>query len=138
MKKIKCKARAEEWVHWYATGGAALAVVPIPIATTLALGAAETTMIYWIARIYGEQLNKTDLVTIAAGLELGGFVFKAAAIEASNFVPIAGPVIKAAIAAGVIEGIGNAIIKHYDDKYPNRLYTADPEIENPKASKRAS
>ena len=94
--------------------------MPIPGATSAGLAALETHMIYWIARAYGETPSKTDLLMTAAGLELGSVPLKAVAIEAANFVPVLGWGVKGMIAAGVVEAIGAAIIRHYEDKYPGR------------------
>jgi uncharacterized protein (DUF697 family) len=138
MSTVTCKARAEEWVHWYAGGGAALAVVPIPMAGMAALGVIETTMIYWIAKVYGEELTKTEIAVVAAGLELGGFVFKAAALEACNLIPVAGWIVKASVAAGIIEGIGAAIIGHYEDKYPRKKYSISDDVEGQGKKKKAA
>jgi hypothetical protein len=33
------------------------------------------------------------------------------------------------IAASIIEGIGALAIKHFEDKYPGRLYETDPDVE---------
>jgi hypothetical protein len=138
MKEVTCSERAQEWVHWYAAGGAAFAAVPIPFATSVGLAAAETSMIYWIAEIYGENLSKTQIISIGASLELGSFVFKAVAMELCNLIPIAGSVVKAAVAGGVIESIGAVIIKHFEDKYPGKNYSKNENVETMEKNKKAS
>lgn len=87
-------------------------------------------MVYWIAKIYGEELTAGDAVVVLGGLSLGGTVLKAAALEACNFIPIAGWLVKSAIAASAIEGIGHVITKHFEDKYPRKIYTVDPDVES--------
>lgn len=105
-----------------------LAAAPVP-GTSLMLGAAETHMIYWIAKIYGENLSVAEIAAVAGGLELAGLGLKVLAMEAMNFVPILGSAVKSVIAGGAIEGIGALIIDHYEDKYPDRQYTVDPSVE---------
>lgn len=105
-----------------------LAAAPVP-GTSLALGAVETTMIYWIAKIYGEELSVTEIATIATSLELAGLGLKAAAMEAMNYVPIIGWLVKSTIAATAIEAIGALIIDHYEDKYPGKPYTVNASVE---------
>jgi uncharacterized protein (DUF697 family) len=120
---VTCQDRSREWVHTYAAGGAVLATVPLPPGgNTITLGLAETHMIYWIAKIYGEDLAVKEIVMVAGGLELAGLGLKAAAMEAANLVPIAGWIVKGAIAASAIEGIGFAIIRHFEQKYPRKEY----------------
>lgn len=115
-----CRARARKLVHKYAAFGTAWAVLPIPVATSPGLTALETHMIYWIGRIYGEELARGDVFMAGAGLELASVGLKTLAINAANFVPVIGWGIKAVIAASTIEGIGEATIRHFESKYPGR------------------
>jgi uncharacterized protein (DUF697 family) len=118
-----CREKAREWVHMFAAGGAAWSTIPVPMSTTAGLVAAETQMIYVIGRIYGERLDGTDMAVAAGGLGLAGMGLKVVAIEACNFVPVAGWAVKGVIAASAIEGIGAVIIRHYEHKYPGKTYT---------------
>jgi uncharacterized protein (DUF697 family) len=129
-KAVTCHDRAHEWVHTYAAGGAVLATIPLPPGgNTITLGLAETHMIYWLAKIYGEDLSVKEIAVVAGGLELAGLGLKAAAMEAANLIPIAGWIVKGAIAASAIEGIGFAITRHFEQKYPGKLYAANPDVE---------
>lgn len=65
-----CKERSLKWVHAYSAGGALTTAVPIPGGATLALGGIETHMIYWIAKIYGEELSMKEILVVAGGLEV--------------------------------------------------------------------
>lgn len=125
---MSCKDRAWKWVHVYAAGAATLALAPIP-GTSLALGGIETHMIYWIAKIYGEELSIKEIAIVAGGLEISGIALKAVAMEALNFLPGLGWVVKSAVAASAVEGIGKVIIDHFEDKYPGRRYSADAGVE---------
>lgn len=115
-----CRDRARALVHRYAVAGTAWAVIPIPIATSVGLTAMETHLIYWIARIYGEQPTHMDVAMNAAGLELASVALKTAAVEAANAVPVIGWGIKGAIAGSAIEALGELVIRHYEQKYPDK------------------
>ena len=133
---ITCKKKAQQWVHVTAAGGGALAAIPIPGMGTVGLVALESTLVYWVGRIYGEKLDKTEVLMIAGSLELASLGLKVAVLEALNFVPVAGWILKVPVAAGVIEGIGALAIDFFEDKYPGRRYEADPDVENQTKSKR--
>jgi uncharacterized protein (DUF697 family) len=115
-----CRIKARAMVHKYAAFGTAWAILPVPIATSAGLTALETHMLYWIARAYGEEPTKADVVMAAGGLELCSVALKTAAIEGAALVPVVGWGVKAAIAGSAIEAIGNAAILHYESKYPGR------------------
>jgi len=117
-----CREKARSLVHTYAAAGAAWAVLPIPIATSTGLCALETHMIYWIGRVYGEELGKGDIFMLGSGLEIASVGLKTVAINAANFVPVIGWGIKGAIAATTIEGLGELIIRHFETRHPGRLY----------------
>jgi uncharacterized protein (DUF697 family) len=115
-----CREKARKMVHKYAAFGTAWAVLPVPIATSAGLTALETHMLYWIARAYGEEPNKSDLMMAAGGLELCSVALKTVAIEGASLVPVVGWGVKAAIAGSAIEAIGQAAILHYESKYPGK------------------
>lgn len=124
-----CKEHAVEWVHIYAASGAAWTVLPIPIATSAGLAAAETYMIYWIGKVYGEDLSAKEILAVAGGLELASIGLKSLAIEVCNFVPVIGWLIKPVIAASTIEAVGRLVVKHFEGRYPGRLFTAVDGLE---------
>jgi uncharacterized protein (DUF697 family) len=115
-----CREKARRMVHKYAAFGTAWAVLPVPIATSAGLTALETHMLYWIARAYGEEPSKSDVVMAAGGLELCSVALKTVAVEGANLVPVVGWGVKAAIAGSAIEAIGQAAILHYESKYPGK------------------
>jgi uncharacterized protein (DUF697 family) len=118
---ILCRDKARRLIHKYAAFGTAWAIVPIPVATSAGLTALETHMMYWVARIYGDTPSHTDTMMVAAGLELASVGLKSLAVEAANFVPVVGWGVKGVIAGGVIEAIGEALIRHFEGKYPGKL-----------------
>jgi uncharacterized protein (DUF697 family) len=129
MSRTTCEDRALNWVHAYSAGGLTLAILPLPVATSAALAAAEAHMIYWIAKIYGEELSVKDIGMVASGLGIAGMGLKLIALEACNFIPVAGWLVKGAIAGGAVQTIGRAIVTHYEQKYPGKIYTADGDVE---------
>ncbi len=86
-------------------------------------------MIYWIGKIYGEELSIKEIGLVAGGMGLASLGLKAVAMEACNFIPIAGWIVKSAIAGGAIESVGNLIIRHFEQKYPGKSYTRDDGVE---------
>lgn len=124
---ITCKDKARQYVHVTAAGGGALAAAPVPGMGTVGLTALEATLIYWIGRIYGEKLDKSEILMIAGSLEIASLGIKAGVLEALNFIPIAGWILKIPLAASIIEGIGALAINHFEDKYPGRMYSSDAE-----------
>jgi uncharacterized protein (DUF697 family) len=81
-------------------------------------------LIYWIGRVYGEELTKADILMIGAGLEMASVGLKAVAVEGANLVPVVGWGVKAAIAGVTIEGLGEMVIRHFEGKYPGKVYAA--------------
>jgi uncharacterized protein (DUF697 family) len=119
---MSCKEKARSLVHKYALFGTAWAVLPIPLATSAGLCALETHMIYWIGRVYGEELSKGDIFMLGAGLEMASVGLKAVAVEGANLVPVVGWGVKGAIAGTTIEGLGELVIRHFEGKYPDKAY----------------
>jgi uncharacterized protein (DUF697 family) len=119
--KPSCKDKARALVHKYAAFGTAWALLPIPGATSVGLTALETHMIYWIGRVYGEAPTHQDVLMTAAGLELCSVALKTIAVEGAVLIPAVGWGIKASIAGGAIEAIGNAIIQHYENRHPGKM-----------------
>src|ERR1700722_9299601 len=116
-----CKDRARALVHKYTAFGTAWSLLPIPGATSVGLTALETHMIYWIGRVYGEEPKREDILMTAAGLELASVALKTIAVEGACLIPAVGWGVKASIAAGAIEAIGNAIVQHYEKKHPGKV-----------------
>jgi uncharacterized protein (DUF697 family) len=99
-------------VHAYAIGGAAFALVPIPIpgSTTAGLVTIEATMIHSIARIFDFELHARDAAAIAGGLEVAGGALKTIARSAVMMLPGIGTFLRATLAALTIEAIGHTMI----------------------------
>ena len=121
LTPVLCRDKATSLVHKYAAGGAAWAMLPIPIPTSPALTALEAHMIYWIARMYGESPSHTDTIMLAAGLEVGSSGLKYGAQYLVGLIPVIGWGIKGIIAGAAIETMGQLIIRHYEAKYPGKV-----------------
>lgn len=117
-----CKDEAFRWVHRYALAGAAFAAIPLPVTTT-GLATIETHMIGFIGSIYGDPLSGAATAATGGSLAIAGQGLKWLAMQAATFVPVIGLPVRMAIASSVIEGIGYAIIQHYERKYPGKMFT---------------
>jgi uncharacterized protein (DUF697 family) len=120
----RCHDHAKRLIHKYVAFATAWALLPIPMATSAGLALLETHLIYWIARIYGEEPKKTDVLMTAAGLELASVGLKTIAMEGAALLPGVGLGVKAGIAGSVVLGVGRAILSHYEEKYPGKQITA--------------
>lgn len=120
---ITCREEALRWVHRYAVGGAVFAAIPLPISVSPLLAALETHMFGVIGQVYGDVPGAP--ATAAAGgtfIAVGGGL-KAAASQATKLIPVVGPLIHASIAAATIEGMGHAIVAHFERKFPGKNFT---------------
>ncbi len=115
-----CRDAARKVVHKYAAAGTAFAAIPIPIATSIGLTALETHLIYWIGRIYDDAPNHAETMMIGSGLEVGSIGLKTVVRQLVGLVPVVGWGIKAVVAGAAIEGIGHAVIHHFESKHPGR------------------
>jgi uncharacterized protein (DUF697 family) len=122
---ITCREEAMRWVHRYAIGGAAFAALPLPISTTAGLAALEVHMFNFIGGVYGESVGNLASLAAGGGFEVMGAGLKFVATRAVSFVPgPLGMVVRAGIAAVVIESLGRAIIGFFERKHPGKLFSA--------------
>lgn len=110
--------KARKWVNGYAvTGGTVAAAAVIPGATTAALFALETAMVFHIGRIYrGSSFTKEDAIAVASVAGFAGTVGLGVkiAMEGLTFFPVVGWLIKGGIAGGVVKSLGEVIIKYFE------------------------
>ena len=118
-----CREEALRWVHRYAIGGAAFALLPLPVSTSGGLTVLETHMFGMIGEIYGDVPG--GVVNAAAGgsFAVMGQALKFMATYATGFIPVLGPAIRMSIAAAVIESIGRGIVGHYERKHPGKIFS---------------
>ena len=117
-----CKEEALRWVHRYAAAGAAFAAIPLPVTST-GLATMETHMIGFIGSVYGDPMGAVATAATGGSLAIVSQGLKWLAIQGSTFIPVVGLPIRMTIAAATIEGIGYAMIEHYERKHPNKPFT---------------
>ena len=115
MSKSK-KERARVWVHSYVALGTAIVIAAIvPGTTSVALATMEAHMCYEIGKIYkGTEYTVTEAASVAAAVGVAAVAGQMIALEALNFIPFAGWAVKGAVAGGIIKGLGEAIIMHFE------------------------
>jgi uncharacterized protein (DUF697 family) len=97
------------------TGTAIVVGAVFPGATSAALMTIEATMCFQIGKIYrGDDYEWKEAVKAAGVVGLAAITGKIVALEALTLVPFAGWAAKAAIAGGIIKGLGEAIISYYE------------------------
>jgi uncharacterized protein (DUF697 family) len=113
---VSNRSRAETWVNGYAVAGTGLVVAAVvPGATSAALITIEATMCYQIGKIYrGDDYEWGEAVAAAGVVGLAAIAGKIVALEALTLIPWAGWAAKAAIAGGIIKGLGQVVIAHYE------------------------
>jgi uncharacterized protein (DUF697 family) len=117
-----CREEASRWVHRYAVGGAAFAALPLPVSTSTGLAALETHLVGVVAEIYGDQVS--SVVTATAGGTFAALSpgWKLAVGQLTRLAPKLGPLFRMAVAAGVVELVGQAAIGHFERKHPGKRF----------------
>jgi uncharacterized protein (DUF697 family) len=111
------KEEAKSWVHGYTAVGTGIVIAAIiPGSTSAALIALEATMAFHIGQIYNKSFTFDDATEVAKKIGFACVLGKIAVLEALNFVPLAGWIVKAPIAATIIEILGDSIIEHFEKK----------------------
>jgi uncharacterized protein (DUF697 family) len=123
--QILCRKKARKIVHKFAIAGTVFAALPLPPGTSAGLAALETYLIYFVGKVYGEELSYAETLMLASALNVTSVALKTLAREGLGLIPVLGSGIRAGIAAGAIEGIGQAAISHFEKKHPNKMTNAD-------------
>jgi uncharacterized protein (DUF697 family) len=118
-----CREEAMRWVHRYAVGGGAFALLPLPVSTSAGLAALETHMLAFVAEIYADPAGGAAVAAAGGGFAAMGQGLKFFAVQACGFVPVLGPVVRAGIAAATIESLGRAIVGHFERKHPGKTFS---------------
>ncbi len=101
---------------YVATGaGSALVTAWIPGAATGILVALEGTMCYQIGRIYKHNFTMGEATATAAVVSLASLAGKFAALEGAILLGPFAFAVKPIIAGAIIKGIGQLVIKHFED-----------------------
>ncbi len=107
---------AFELTRLASTLNAAIASVPIPIAGALPITSIQIAMVAGIAMLSGRPLTLASFGEFAAaiGLNVGAAIaFREIARALIAWIPVAGPVISASIAAGATLTLGKAATRYY-------------------------
>ena len=126
------KEKAKNYVNSYTAGGAAAAgIIPVPGVTSVALTAAEATMIAQIAQIYG---LRTDAIIWPVLLKLilvkaGGSAGLKALAEGLNVVPVIGWLAKPFVAGAAVKVIGEGAIAFFESRFPGQRVNEKPNWE---------
>lgn len=122
---VTCREEALRWVHRYAAGGAIFAAIPLPVPTSPILTALETHLFGAIGNIYGESVSAPATAAVGGTFTVVGTGLKFVATQAIGYVPVIGPLIRGGIAAVAIEAIGQAVVAHYERKFPGKVFTQE-------------
>lgn len=111
------RRKAEAWVNGYTATAVAsvLATALVPGAATAILCTLEATMCYQIGKIYKTNWTSAEGAAVASTIGLAAFVGKIAALEGSILLGPFAFAAKPAIAAGIVKGMGQLVIKHFED-----------------------
>lgn len=114
--QIDKKAKARAWVNGYTAAGTGIVVAAIlPGTTSAALMGIEVTMCYQIGKIYrSDKYTMQEAIAAARVVGLVAIAAQMIALEALDFVPGPGWLVKGGVAGGVIKTLGEAVIKHYE------------------------
>jgi uncharacterized protein (DUF697 family) len=116
------REEATAWVHRYAIGGAVFAALPLPF-TTAGLIGLEVHMMSTLDEVYGGPLKGVTTSAVKGALALVGPAVKLAARKATSSAPKAvAPLVRAAVAAAIIEALGHATIFYLERKSPGKAY----------------
>lgn len=112
------RALAQSVIRAATSINASIASVPIPVASSLPITSVQIMMITAIAWLSGREISRKTLGEFAAalGLNLGAaFAFRELARALVNWIPVAGSLISAAIAAGATQSLGKAAMRYFID-----------------------
>ncbi len=107
---------AEDLLAVATSVSAAIASVPIPVADIVPLTTVQVSMLGGIAYLGGRTVNVSTLreFLVASGVSVGaGLALREVVRLFARLIPVAGPVVSAAVAAGATQTLGRAAIRHY-------------------------
>lgn len=107
---------ADDLVRVGSSIAAAVATIPIPVADVVPITTVQMTMISGIAYVSGRTVDARNLAEFLAtmGLNVGaGLAMRSLARALVKLIPVAGPVVSAAVAAGATRTLGRAAVRHY-------------------------
>lgn len=130
-KKMKARNKARQEINRTTLGAGAMAIAPLP-GTSLALTAAEASMIKKIAEIYGLRIEGLmwSILLKTILLKLGGAsLLKKIAMEGSLLLGPFGGFVRPTLALSVVKGIGEAATSFFEAKFPGLDAYEKPALE---------
>lgn len=107
-------------IHACATGCAAVAFLPVPIADTIPITAAQVSMVVALGKLFDNKLTKSDARVLLQTC-LTPFVGRTLSKNILTFIPGTGWVINGGIAAVITESLGWSIASEFAVKSKNNL-----------------
>lgn len=105
-------------IHTASAACGACGAIPIPIADAIPMSAAQVTMIISLGEAFDRKLTESGAKAILSSAS-AAIVGRAVAGGLLKFIPVAGWVVSAAIAAAVTEAIGWKIVCDFAKQYQN-------------------
>lgn len=107
---------AYDLVRLAASLNAAIATVPVPVAGIVPITSVQLAMVSGIAYLSGRSVNIRSVgeFLTTLGINVGaGFAFRELARALVQWIPVAGPLVSASIAAGATFTLGKAATRYY-------------------------
>lgn len=103
-------------IHTAAVACGACGGIPIPIADAVPMSAAQVTMVLSLGKVFDIKLTNSAAKSILSGAA-GILVGRAAVSGILKFIPVAGWIASAAVAAAVTEALGWSIANDFASQY---------------------
>lgn len=106
----QARSQANSIVNGWTAGAALIGLVP---GSSLVLGAADIKMVHDVAKAYEVQHYNIEEITTAVAATIAG---RFAADGLLSFIPVAGWIVKAGIAATVTQAAGRIVIEYFESR----------------------
>ena len=119
-------------IHTASVASGAAGAIPIPVADAIPISAAQVTMVVALGKLFDQKLDEgaaKGAIAAAASTFIGRNLVK--------FIPVAGWIASAAVAAGVTEAIGWTIATDMGKTYRKELKRREAENEAAEAFSKA-
>jgi len=116
-------------IHTASAASGAAGAIPIPIADAIPITAAQITMVIALGGVFEAKLTKAAARTILAGVA-APIIGRTVASTFLKFIPVAGWIASAALAALITEVIGWTIANDFAKDYKRNYEFAKKEAEH--------
>jgi len=113
-------------IHTATAASAAAGAIPIPVADAIPITAAQVTMVIALGRIFGAKITKGAASTILTGVA-APIIGRTIAGSFLKFIPVAGWIASAALAALITEVIGWTVAVDFAKDYKRREIIKEKE-----------